>query len=106
MINLQCHKKVEGVFIWIDLHLQIFDRKNNEIENLRTEGRIKQSQLEAQVKRLEIKLGQLAKENKLLRHEGNQSVVDSREHRQRLEAQFDEKVWYLKCQYLSCTCVL
>lgn len=73
-------------------HTQIFDRKNNEIENLRTEGRIKQSQLETQVKRLEIKLRQMAKENKLLRNEGNQSVVDSREHRKRLEAQFDEKV--------------
>ncbi len=44
------------------------------------------------MRRVELKLSQSLKENKALREEGSQSLADSRQYRQKLEAQFEEKV--------------
>ena len=76
---------------------QLLDRKNNELEDLRSEHHLKVAQLEAQNQRLEMKLSQLERDHTHLQEIREMEVTDSRnssQHlRQQLQADFDKKVF-------------
>ena len=72
------------------------DRKNNELEDLRSDHHLKVAELEAQNQRLQRKLSQLEREHGHLQELRDKEVADSRistqQLRQQLQADFDQKV--------------
>ena len=72
------------------------DRKNNELEDMRSEHYLKVTQLEAHNQRLERKLTQLEREHGDLQEQRDREASDLRHSsqllRQQLQADFDKKV--------------
>ena len=75
---------------------QILDRKNNEMEDMRSEHRIKAHKLETQNERLERKLLQIEQECKHLQEQRDSQLSDSQhtihQLRRQLQTEFDKKV--------------
>jgi Skp family chaperone for outer membrane proteins len=72
------------------------DRKNNELEDMRSEHQLKVAQLESLNQRLERKLNQLERESAHLQELRDKEASDSRQAakilRQQLQTDFDKKV--------------
>lgn len=72
------------------------DRKNNELEDMRSEHQLKVAQLESLNQRLERKLTQLERESTHLQELRDREATESRQAtkllRQQLQADFDKKV--------------
>jgi hypothetical protein len=72
------------------------DRKNNELEDMRSEHQLKVAQLESLNQRLERKVTQLERESAHLQELRDREASDSRQAakllRQQLQTDFDKKV--------------
>ena len=72
------------------------DRKNNELEDMRSDHQLKVAQLESLNQRLERKLSQMERENSHLQETREKEASESRQAakllRQQLQDDFDRKV--------------
>ena len=83
-------------FLVLIISLQLLDRKNNELEDMRSEHHLKVAKLESLNQRLERRLTQLERENSHLQEVRDKEASESRQAakllRQQLQADFDKKV--------------